>query len=52
MTEPLGGWTDPREEWAFFVARLHADGPKGPACVDVVRRFVAGEIGLVADDGD
>lgn len=36
-----------RAEWAFFIARLHADGPKGPACADVVRRFVAGEIEVV-----
>lgn len=31
-------------EWASWLTRLHADGPKGPACADVVRRFVAGEI--------
>ena len=34
-----------RAEWAAWMTRLWFDGPKGPACADVVRRFVAGEIG-------
>ena len=33
-----------RAEWASWMTRLWFDGPKGPACADVVRRFVAGEI--------
>ena len=33
-----------RAEWAAWMTRLWFDGPKGPACADVVRRFVAGEI--------
>lgn len=36
-----------RAEWAAWMTRLWFDGPKGPACADVVRRFVAGEIEVV-----
>ncbi|MBK6858093.1 MAG: hypothetical protein IPG97_16475 [Microthrixaceae bacterium] len=45
--------SDPRPgEWAAWMTRLWFDGPKGPACADVVRRFVAGEIGDDRPDDD
>lgn len=34
----------PKDEWVAMMTRLYMDGPHGPACCEVVRRFVAGEI--------
>ena len=34
----------PTDEWAKMMMRLYMDGPHGPGCCEVVRRFVAGEI--------
>lgn len=34
----------PTGEWAKMMMRLYMDGPHGPGCCEVVRRYVSGEI--------